>query len=32
MVEHCPVESAGTADQDGSVGTLLMGPDGVFEA
>jgi NAD(P)-dependent dehydrogenase (short-subunit alcohol dehydrogenase family) len=30
MVEHCPVGRAGTPDEVGSVGALLMGPDGAF--
>jgi len=30
MVDHCPVGRAGTPDEVGSVGALLMGPDGAF--
>jgi NAD(P)-dependent dehydrogenase (short-subunit alcohol dehydrogenase family) len=30
MVEHCPVGRAGTPDEVGGVGALLMGPDGAF--
>jgi NAD(P)-dependent dehydrogenase (short-subunit alcohol dehydrogenase family) len=30
MVEHCPVGRAGTPDEVGNVGALLMGPDGAF--
>ena len=30
MIEHCPVGRAGTPDEVGSVGALLMGPDGAF--
>jgi NAD(P)-dependent dehydrogenase (short-subunit alcohol dehydrogenase family) len=30
MVDDCPVGRAGTPDEVGSVGALLMGPDGVF--
>jgi len=30
MVEGCPVGRAGTPDEVGSVGALLMGPDGAF--
>ena len=30
MIELCPVGRAGTPDEVGSVGALLMGPDGVF--
>jgi NAD(P)-dependent dehydrogenase (short-subunit alcohol dehydrogenase family) len=30
MVEHCPIGRAGTPDEVGSVGALLMGPDGAF--
>ncbi len=30
MVERCPVGRAGTPDEVGNVGALLMGPDGAF--
>jgi NAD(P)-dependent dehydrogenase (short-subunit alcohol dehydrogenase family) len=30
MVEHCPVGRAGTPDEVGAVGALLMGPEGTF--
>jgi NAD(P)-dependent dehydrogenase (short-subunit alcohol dehydrogenase family) len=30
MIELCPVGRAGTPDEVGSVGALLMGPDGAF--
>jgi NAD(P)-dependent dehydrogenase (short-subunit alcohol dehydrogenase family) len=30
MIEHCPVGRAGTPDEVGHVGALLMGPDGAF--
>jgi NAD(P)-dependent dehydrogenase (short-subunit alcohol dehydrogenase family) len=30
MVERCPVGRAGTPDEVGHVGALLMGPDGAF--
>ncbi len=30
MIELCPASRAGTPDEVGSVGALLMGPDGVF--
>ena len=30
MIEHCPVGRAGTPDEVGTVGALLMGPDGAF--
>ena len=29
-IELCPVDRAGTPDEVGSVGALLMGPDGAF--
>ena len=28
MIELCPVERGGTPDEVGTVGALLMGPDG----
>jgi NAD(P)-dependent dehydrogenase (short-subunit alcohol dehydrogenase family) len=30
MIELCPVGRAGTSDEVGNVGALLMGPDGAF--
>ena len=30
MIEHCPAGRAGTPDEVGNVGALLMGPDGAF--
>ena len=30
MIEKCPAERAGTPDEVGTVGALLMGPDGAF--
>lgn len=30
MVEHCPVGRAGTPDEVGALGALLMGPEGTF--
>ncbi len=30
MIEHCPVGRAGTPDEVGTVGALLMGPEGAF--
>jgi len=30
MIELCPVGRAGTPDEVGAVGALLMGPDGAF--
>src|SRR5512146_2312763 len=30
MIEHCPVGRAGTPDEVGNVGALLMGADGAF--
>ena len=30
MIELCPAERAGTPDEVGTVGALLMGPDGGF--
>ena len=30
MIDLCPVKRAGTPDEVGAVGTLLMGPEGPF--
>jgi hypothetical protein len=30
MVERCPAGRAGSPDEVGNVGALLMGPDGAF--
>ena len=30
MIELCPANRAGTPDEVGAVGALLMGPDGTF--
>lgn len=30
MIDHCPVGRAGTPDEVGTVGALLMGPEGAF--
>jgi NAD(P)-dependent dehydrogenase (short-subunit alcohol dehydrogenase family) len=30
MIEMCPARRAGTPDEVGTVGALLMGPDGAF--
>lgn len=30
MIDHCPVGRAGTPDEVGSLGALLMGPEGTF--
>jgi hypothetical protein len=30
MIDLCPVGRAGTPDEVGTVGALLMGPDGAF--
>jgi NAD(P)-dependent dehydrogenase (short-subunit alcohol dehydrogenase family) len=30
MIEVCPAGRAGTPDEVGTVGALLMGPDGAF--
>jgi hypothetical protein len=30
MIELCPAKRAGTPDEVGNVGALLLGPDGAF--
>jgi len=30
MIELCPVGRAGTPDEVGALGAMLMGPDGAF--